>query len=178
MGPGGGERAALWCHRIKGDVVAVHSCVERVDLEPGVEASETLSDAAQVPLLSCPQIHRWRVEEAEVVAAGFVGDEHHPVKSVGLNQKPDLIERGVLLAIGCEVAGQARRAARCRHAVVAREAEGFMEELIELLAVAAVAAIHGDGMDAFRVKWVGRDERRCKNWHGRLLCKLIRRRTV
>lgn len=43
-------------------------------------------------------------------------------------------------------------------AVVARQAEVDVEELVELLVVAAVGAVDGDSADAFALKGAGWDE--------------------
>ena len=89
------------------------------------------------------------VQFLEVEPAALVGDQDDALELVGDDEEAKLLAQGFLLAVGGEVAGECRGAAGDGEPVVAGQAELFVEELIELLVVAAVGAVDRGSADAF-----------------------------
>lgn len=80
-----------------------------------------------------------------------MGDQDDALELVGLDQEAEFIGDAGLFEDGLGVAREAGGAAGEGDAVVAREGEALLEEVVEVLAEAAVGAVDGRGVDAGRV---------------------------
>ena len=89
-----------------------------------------------------------KVQACAVEGAAFVGDEDDAFEAVDLDEELQLVDDPLLLEEGLGVAGEAGGAAGEGEAVVTREAEAVLEEVVEVLADPAVGAVDRRGVDA------------------------------
>ena len=83
-----------------------------------------------------------------VVGTALVRDQDHLPDVMDGDQKPKLLGDPFFFAVGAEVSGQTGRPTRNGQAVVARQLQAVKEEIVDLLAEPAIAAIDGGRIDA------------------------------
>jgi hypothetical protein len=98
-------------------------------------------------------LHQLHAAVAEFEAVGverapLVSDQDDAVEAVEIDEELELIDDALLLEVGLRVAGEAGRAAGERDAVVARQAQAVLEEVIKVLAHATIRAIDRTRTDA------------------------------
>ena len=82
----------------------------------------------------------------------LMGNQHHTLKTMHLDQETQLLDHAFFFPEGKEVTGEAASPSRHRETVVARESQGVVQEIVEVLAKSPVAAIDGGSADAVRVE--------------------------
>src|SRR5438876_10750031 len=95
-----------------------------------------------------------------VVGPTVVRNQDDLLQLMGLHQEIELLTRGLVVSRVAVVRRQPGRPAGDRPAVVARDKQVLVAELVEGLAPAAVAAIEGQGADPLRVPTFGAGEHR------------------
>lgn len=108
-----------------------------------------------------------------VEAAAFVGDEDDAFELVILDEKGELLFDRHRFLKGEGVSRKAGGAAGDGDAIVSRQTEALVQELVHLLAIASIAAIDGGSADPLVLKWLGGDKhrrqpRRSCDWFGHL----------
>ena len=99
---------------------------------------------------------RGLAEPLAVPGASVVGDEHDFLQLVHPNQEVELRARGFEEGRVLRMPGHPGRATGDGPAIVARDLEMSVTELVESLTPAAIAAIQGQGPDPLRVPPLGR----------------------
>ena len=77
-----------------------------------------------------------------------MGDQHGALNAMHLDQEAQLLDQCFFFPEGHALTREAGSAARHRQAVVTREFQGVVEEVVELFPKAAVATINGRRADA------------------------------
>jgi len=81
-----------------------------------------------------------------------MGNQHHALKTMHLDQKSQLLDQAFLLPEGEEVTGEAGSASRHRKTVVAWEFQGGVQEIVEVFAKSPIAAIDCRSADAIFIE--------------------------
>jgi len=103
--------------------------------------------------LECAHAGVVDAESVAVEGAALVLDEDDAVDAVGVGEELELADDAFLFESCFGVPGEATGPAGEGDAVVAGEVEPVLEEVVEVLADAAVGAVDGCGVHAFGVVW-------------------------
>lgn len=77
-----------------------------------------------------------------------MGEEDDAFEFVDLDEELELVDHALLLQRRLGVPRQTRRPPRQRHPVIPRQPQPLLQQVVEVLAEAAVGAVDGRGVDA------------------------------
>jgi hypothetical protein len=131
------------------DPTAVGAGHVGLDLERGVAVPQHVGGISEVLELGGKDAVGVTDMTAKVVGAAIVADEHGATKAMRLDEKIDLIAEQTVMA-DTDAAAPAQPGGPTGHcqAIVSRQAEVVVKELVEVVTVAAVTAVDGNGHDA------------------------------
>lgn len=92
------------------------------------------------------------LQALDVKPAVLMGHQHQVLELVGVDEEVQLRQQRLLVPIGREVAGQARRTSGDRHAVIPRQPQVAAEELVKVIPIPPVTAVDRGGSDPLLVK--------------------------
>ena len=79
-------------------------------------------------------------------------NQHHPAQIVSSRQKAQLLEDALLFKVGRQMPSQASSPTGDGQAVITRQLESIVKQIVNLSSQASVAAIHGSGVNTGRIK--------------------------
>lgn len=140
--------ALLYLHPLEHHSALVVAGEVGVDAVERGDAVDVCRGADEVGPLD--ELEPWLLQpqERRVERAVLVGDQHDALQSVNLDEEFQLVGDADLFKVCLGVAGEAGGAAGERDAVIAGEGEPLLEEVVEVLAEAAVGAVDRRGTDA------------------------------
>jgi hypothetical protein len=121
------------------------------DLHPGVPTSKQPGALVQIGNLFLQTVFGRSLQAMSVGSAAKMSDEDNALQFVNSDEEIELLARGL-------GQGQPRRPARHCPAIVARNLQAFVAEIVEGLSPAAIAAVQSQGADAFVMPWLGAGE--------------------
>eukprot|EP00913_Durusdinium_trenchii_P005680 g5298.t1 len=139
-------------HPLEPHLVLMPAGEPGVDVERPAETADAVDRLLHVFALLRFQLQRRDAEPFEVERAILMGDQHDPLQPVRVDQKPQLFDHPFFLAVGAEMPGQTGRTAGNRKPIVPRQLQLVLQQIVELLAVPPVAAIHRRGLNPRRLK--------------------------
>lgn len=128
------------------------ACKKRKNLDVGSEPFHVANGLSQVFALPRFKLQRRNSQPIGVIGAVLVGNQDHPANVVDTDQKAQLLGDPFFFAVSVEMPGQACRSAGNREPVVTRQLKLIVEQIINLLTEAPVAAIHRGSTNPIRVE--------------------------
>src|SRR5438132_332949 len=119
------------------------------DLQGGIPVAERGGGVVKVFDLGRKESISIAAVTVRIISTAVVGDEDGAAQPVGSDQEVKLVaQQAVLDEAGAAAIGEPGRPTGEGQAVVVRELQVTVQELVDVVAVAAIAAVDGDRVDA------------------------------
>jgi len=109
--------------------------------QTGRERADSLNGRLHVFSLLRFHLQRRYVQPLGIERTVLMGNQHHALDTMHLDEETQLLDQALFFAEGEEVTGEAGGASRHRETVVARQFQGIVQEIVEGIPESAVAAI-------------------------------------